>query len=99
MITLARTDGAIDGLLRWVTHGPKPNEMLDVYSSPPWEALCAEVAKLRLDLRAGDVIQLPAVASIGAAVVQSAELIDMPDKKQRPQRAASRSVPGKSRLI
>jgi integrase len=37
-ITLARTDGAIDGLLRWVTHGPS-SDMIDVHTTPPWSAL------------------------------------------------------------
>jgi hypothetical protein len=32
--------------------------MLDVYSSPPWTALCAEVAKLKLSLREGSLITL-----------------------------------------
>lgn len=58
MITLARTDGAIDGLLRWVTHGPT-SDMMDVYSSPPWSALCAEVAKLKLSVREGAVLAPP----------------------------------------
>lgn len=57
LITLARTDGAIDGLLRWVTHGPT-SDMIDVYSSPPWSALCAEVAKLKSELREGTVIAM-----------------------------------------
>ena len=57
-ITLARTDGSIDGLLRWVTHGPT-SDMMDVYSSPPWSALCAEVAKLKLAVREGAVLALP----------------------------------------
>lgn len=56
-ITLARTDGAIDGLLRWVTHGPS-SDMMDVYSSPPWEALCAEVAKLKISLLDGALVPL-----------------------------------------
>lgn len=57
-ITLARTDGAIDSILRWISHGPRGNEMLDVYSSPPWDALCGEMAKLRVELREGKVIAL-----------------------------------------
>ncbi len=57
-ITLARTDGAIDGLLRWVTHGPT-TDMMDVYSSPPWSALCAEVGKLKLSLREGVLVPMP----------------------------------------
>ncbi len=56
-ITLARTDGAIDGLLRWVTHGPS-SDMMDVYSSPPWEALCAEISKLKISLLDGALVPL-----------------------------------------
>lgn len=87
MITLARADGAIDGLLRWVTHGPRPNEMLDVYSSPPWEALCTEVAKLRIELRAGAVIRLPLVATLGAAVVQSSQAMIITHQNRRGTRS------------
>ena len=57
--TLARTDGAIDGLLRWVTHGPI-SDMMDVYSSPPWSALCTEVAKPKIALREGALVMLDA---------------------------------------
>ena len=56
-ISLARTDGAIDSHLRWVTHGPT-SDMMDVYSTFTWSALCAEVAKLKIELResrAGDI--------------------------------------------
>ena len=62
-ITLARTDGAIDGLLRWVTHGPS-SEMIDVYTSPPWAALCTEIAKLKITLHEGALVTLrPKTAS------------------------------------
>jgi integrase len=60
-ITLARTDGAIDGLLRWVTHGPS-SEMIDVYTSPPWEALCTEIAKLKIALKEGALFSLRSAA-------------------------------------
>jgi integrase len=58
LITLSRADGAIDSLLRWVTHGPRPSEILDVYSSPPWADLCREIAKLRVRLLDGAVVQM-----------------------------------------
>lgn len=48
LITLARGDGASDSLLRFITHGPKQGEILDMYSSPPWEALCDTMKKLRI---------------------------------------------------
>lgn len=58
LITLARADGAIDSLLRWVTHGPRPSEILDVYSTPPWADLCREIMKLNVRLRPGAVVQM-----------------------------------------
>jgi integrase len=56
-ISLARADGARGEILKWVTHGP-PRNIMDEYTTLPWEALCAEVAKLRLNLRSGLVVQL-----------------------------------------
>lgn len=46
-ITLARSDGARKDVLEWVTHGPR-GDIVDLYTTLPWEALCAEVAKLRI---------------------------------------------------
>ena len=60
-ISLARADGAHDGPLRWVTHGPSASSMADLYSTFPWSALCAEVAKLRIELRKGKLLQFQAV--------------------------------------
>lgn len=85
LITLARSDGAIDSWLRMVTHGPKGAEMLDVYSSPPWEALCAEIAKVRIELRQGAVVAL-AAGGHGASVVQSLEVVEVTNENARPQR-------------
>jgi len=56
-ITIARTDGAIDSWLRWITHGPSA-DMMDVYSTPPWEVLCREMAKVNIQLREGEEIVL-----------------------------------------
>lgn len=47
-ISLARDDGANKDLLRWVTHGPDKGDIMDVYTTPDWSALCAEVSKLRI---------------------------------------------------
>jgi hypothetical protein len=41
-----------------ITHGPRGN-IVDIYTSLPWPLLCEEVAKLRVQLLAGQVIQLP----------------------------------------
>ncbi len=57
-ITLLRTDGALDSMLRWISHGPRANEIIDLYSTPPWEALCAEMIKLRVELREGKLLSL-----------------------------------------
>jgi integrase len=48
-ISLCRADGARMEILRWVTHGPSA-DIMDDYTSLPWESLCAEVAKLRIRL-------------------------------------------------
>jgi integrase len=57
-ISLALADGASRDLLRWVTHGPKSGEVMDLYTSIPWGPLCAEVAKLRITLRQGKLVEL-----------------------------------------
>jgi hypothetical protein len=84
LITLARADGAIDSLLRWVTHGPRPSEILDVYSTPPWADLCREIMKLRVRLLDGVVVQLH--GDLGPAVVQPAQAVAANDEKERPRR-------------
>jgi integrase len=48
-ITLTREDGARSDLLEAVTHGPR-GRIIDVYTTWPWPALCAEVAKLRIEV-------------------------------------------------
>lgn len=39
-----------------ISHGPR-GDIINVYSSFPWPALCAEVAKLKIDMRGGQVIE------------------------------------------
>jgi hypothetical protein len=49
MISLARTDGARKDILELCTHTPrKSGNTIDLYTTFPWEALCAEVAKLKV---------------------------------------------------
>lgn len=48
-ITIARADGASD-LLKYVTHGASKAAIMDAYTSPPWETLCEQVAKIKLTL-------------------------------------------------
>jgi integrase len=51
-ISLAREDLASKDLIRLVTHGPE-GDIIDVYSEISWPSLCAEVAKLRVELPPG----------------------------------------------
>ncbi len=61
LITLSRADGAIDSLLRLVTHGASGNDMLDIYSTPVWADVCREISKLKIELPTGSLVQLGAV--------------------------------------
>ena len=56
-ITLARSGGARPDILKWATHGPS-GDIIDIYTSMPWEPLCEAVSCLKLDLLEGKVIQL-----------------------------------------
>ncbi|WP_158502082.1 hypothetical protein [Vitiosangium sp. GDMCC 1.1324] len=48
-ISLARTDGARKDILELCTHTPrKSGNTIDLYTTFRWEALCAEVAKLKV---------------------------------------------------
>jgi hypothetical protein len=48
-ITLARDDSARADLLELVSHAPRGN-IINIHTSMPWENLCAEVLKLRIEL-------------------------------------------------
>jgi integrase len=61
-VSLARAGGA-GGLLKWISHGPTKNEMQDVYTTPPWEALCREVLCIGAQLR-GAAALLPLSAAV-----------------------------------
>jgi integrase len=64
-MSLTRGDGARGDLIDWVVHGPS-GSMLDVYTTMPYPALCAEVSKLRLELRAGKLLELRPRAAVGS---------------------------------
>lgn len=49
-ITLAQVDGARRDLLETITHGPR-GDIVSVYTTFPWPALCDEVRKLKIELR------------------------------------------------
>ncbi|MCA9679735.1 MAG: site-specific integrase [Kofleriaceae bacterium] len=50
-ITLAQVDGASRDVLTSVTHGRSATDIMSLYTTWPWPAVCAEVAKLKLSLR------------------------------------------------
>jgi hypothetical protein len=62
-ISLSREDGARKDILELCTHNPQKNgSSIDVYTTFPWEALCAEVAKLRINPRSNPRSPLPTSA-------------------------------------
>jgi integrase len=54
-ITLARVDGARSDLLQTITHGPR-GDIMNMYTTFPWPTLCEEVAKLKIDVLEGKVL-------------------------------------------
>ena len=62
-ITLARVDGARADLLEMVSHAPR-GDILNIYSTMPWPSLCAEVAKLQVERREGQVSALPGMPQV-----------------------------------
>jgi len=61
-VSLAQADGARKDILRWISHGPE-GDIVSLYTTLPWQALCEEVAKLKIGLRSGRLIELPKVAN------------------------------------
>ena len=62
-ISLGIADGARIDILRWVTHGA-PGNVMGLYTTLPWSALCGEVSKLKVKRRGAAVTALlrPAVS-------------------------------------
>jgi integrase len=54
-VTLAQVDGARRDLLETISHGPR-GDIVSIYTTFPWPALCEEVKKLRISLREGVVL-------------------------------------------
>jgi hypothetical protein len=52
---VAQVDGARRDLFEAMTHGPR-GDIISVYTTFPWPALCAEVAKLQIELRSGGIL-------------------------------------------
>jgi hypothetical protein len=70
-ISIARADGAVAHTLHFATHGPD-GEIMDDYTTLPWSALCAEVAKVRLSIREGRALEMPVAVASGASDVVTA---------------------------
>lgn len=62
-ITIALAAGALPHVLKRCTHGADKSNMMDLYSSPPWSALCEEVAKVKIAIREGKLIAMPIAAA------------------------------------
>jgi integrase len=48
-ISMAKGDGAVEGILKWATHSA-PTHVMALYTSYEWEKVCGEVSKLKLSL-------------------------------------------------
>ncbi|HET9622873.1 MAG TPA: N-terminal phage integrase SAM-like domain-containing protein [Kofleriaceae bacterium] len=48
-ITLAQQDGANRDVIKVITHAPDAQDVMDLYTSFPFEVLCEEVMKLKLE--------------------------------------------------
>jgi hypothetical protein len=55
-ITYARVDGGRWDFLQVITHGPR-GDMRNIYTTFPWPDLCAEVQKLKVSVREGQVLE------------------------------------------
>ena len=71
VVTLARADGAREDLLQWVTHGPSGDRIMDVYTSPPWASLCAQINCLDVQLKRSPGAERPAEPEPRLASVSS----------------------------
>jgi hypothetical protein len=58
-ISLGLDAGASKDILQGITH-PRPADAFDLYRTPGWAARCEAVGKLKVELREGVVVQLPA---------------------------------------
>lgn len=67
MISLARAAGASKDLLTWVTHGP-PGDVIDSYTTLPWETLCQQVAAIKIERREGKLLPIGRAAKTAAHV-------------------------------
>ena len=61
-VSLSLADGARKDILRWISHGPE-GDVVSLYTSLPWTALCEEVAKFSIGLRTGQLLELRKAAN------------------------------------
>jgi hypothetical protein len=61
---LARENAARKDVMEWITHGPR-GDIVDLYTTPPWELLCTEISKLRISQRRGKILAFPKRAAAG----------------------------------
>lgn len=64
-VSIAEDDGVSRENVEWLIHGPR-GDVHDGYRSPAHSALCAEVAKIKIGLREGRVLELRRAAVAGA---------------------------------
>ena len=63
LVSLAREDDCNMGIFKFITHGSS-SSIIDQYTTLSWEALCREMLKLKVGLRAdGEVVPLRQVGS------------------------------------
>ena len=96
MISLARTDGARKDLLELCTHTPRrKGSAIDDYTEFPWDALCAEVAKMRISrAQRGQLIALPRAAQVGETTCQLTTVLLQSDAEPCNHKANLVEAPG-----
>ena len=55
---MARADGARKDVVEWMSHGPR-GDIVDMYTTHPWDLLCQEMSKLNIKLLGGNVVEMP----------------------------------------
>jgi integrase len=91
MISLARAGGASKDLLEWVTHGP-PGDVIDGYTTLPWETLCQQVQCIRIERLEGKVLAMPVAASAGGRGLEVVEAARAPKGVQAGHRFGHRCL-------
>ncbi len=71
-ISHVQDDGGDGQVIRWITHAP-PRTAFDGYTRQQWSKLCAELVKLRLDLRADPLPPAMGGSATGSATDESEE--------------------------